>query len=263
MGTWPVVDREWTVTRAIEGRGGPRSTGLARRTPAHDVDSSLVEVRLRGTPQSHWVREIAARWDAKVHLHVCRPVGRRPKRILRLIEVVASPKHILEIQSFLRPRCRGGSVTVTSLAPHRLLLWTSEPLPGLCAAVFEAGGVCTTCPFLPSRSTNPEGAWGILIPQRSSANLPLPSFRESGDPPPSVLRVGRFRATSDLTPRQETAIDVAYRLGYFSHPRRVDLGAVARALGVNRSTAMEILRRAMMKLAAHRQGRMMPVGRLA
>ena len=75
----------------------------------------------------------------------------------------------------------------------------------------------------------------------------------------TVTRVGRYRGPRELTPRQERAVDVAYRIGYLGHPRRASLKDLARVLGVNRSTALEIVRRGLLKLAAQHYRQTVPV----
>ena len=58
----------------------------------------------------------------------------------------------------------------------------------------------------------------------------------------------RFRPSGGLTARQSDALEAALRLGYYRFPRRGRLGDVGRALGVGRSTAAELLRRAEAKV---------------
>jgi predicted DNA binding protein len=55
---------------------------------------------------------------------------------------------------------------------------------------------------------------------------------------------------------------VAYELGFFGYPRKVSLSTLAARLGVGRSTALELLRKATEKLAAQRFLAEPPVDRL-
>ena len=220
--------------------------------PAPPTQAALIEIRFKGTSVARWIQELNSRWNASVRLHVCRPLGTGKHRILRLFEVDAPPEEMGAVWEYLLRQVGAENAAVTRIAPNRLMVWTSAPIPRLCAAVFEADAVCTACPYLPPTSRSDPESWGILLPHASNAQLPLDAMTRPGRPPPAVLRIGRYEADETLTPRQERALDEALRLGYFSHPRRAELKDVARALGVSRSTAMEILRRAMMKLAAQR-----------
>ena len=202
---------------------------------------------------ARWIQELQARWNASVRLHVCRPLDTGRERILRLFEVDSPPAHLGEVWEYLLGQVGPENAAVTRIAPNRLMVWTSAPIPRLCSAVFEAGAVCTSCPYLPPSPHADAEGWGLLIPHAADAQIPLDAMTRPGRPPPKVLRIGRYQSTGALTPRQERAIDEALRLGFFAHPRRAGLGEVASALGVSRSTAMEILRRAMFKLAQQRK----------
>lgn len=168
------------------------------------------------------------------------------------MEVAADPEKIPEISRFLYENGGRGNVALTRLAPHRLLVRLVAPTPALCTTVFEMGAICTSCPFLPhngpSSSDPDEFVWGLLTPSAAAMGPLLESFRTPGSPPPKLLRVGEFQAARELTARQETALEVAVKLGYFETPRRAGLPEVAKALGVSRATAMEVLRRALQKL---------------
>ena len=201
---------------------------------------------------ARWIQELNSRWNASVLLHVCRPSSSGKERILRLYEVDAPPSHIAEVRAYLLEQVGTANAAVTRIAPNRLMVWTSTPIPRLCSSVFRAEAVCTVCPYLPATSRTDGQSWGILLPNAADARFPLRALTHPGHPVPRVLRVGRYQGNGALTPRQERAIDEALRLGYFAYPRRAELKDVARALGVNRATAMEILRRAVLKLARQR-----------
>jgi hypothetical protein len=223
------------------------------------ADPSLIEVRLRGTFGHHWMQELASRWGATIQLHVCRPERHDAERLVRLLQVVAPATAMGEIRRYLREEVGPDQVSFTPLARDRLLVWCTGPLPALCKAVFDVGGVCTTCPYLPGADGEARGTWGMLVPYVAGARDPLRATREGLDHLATVTRVGRYRGPRELTPRQERALDVAYRIGYLGHPRRASLKDLAQALGVNRSTALEILRRGLMKLAAQHYRQTVPV----
>ncbi|HTT25713.1 MAG TPA: helix-turn-helix domain-containing protein [Thermoplasmata archaeon] len=236
----------------------PRSGGRRPSAPSSPSESALVELRIRGAPVPHWMQDLGTRWNAGVRLHVCRRVDGDLRQLLQLLEITTVPESVPEVAAFLRGRVAPEDLAITRLAPNRLLVRVVGPLPALCHSVFEMGAICMSCPFLPA-SPDPEGegrsiAWRVLVQKARDAHPLLDSFSEPGTPPASLVRIGAYRAGSDLTPRQELAVSTAFALGYYDTPRRSQLKDVARALGVSRATAMENLRRGMRKLASQRRG---------
>lgn len=203
------------------------------------------------------MQDLASRWGAGVRLHVCRQTEGSPRRLLQLLEINATPATLPEITAFLRQRAGPEEVSLTQLGPHRLLVRLVGPLPALCHSVFEMGAICMSCPFLPSAGTQEgeasEGEWRVLVHRVRDAHPLLASFTTPGNLPASLVRIGSYRGSHDLTARQEVAVGTAFALGYYDYPRRAQLKDVAKSLGVSRATAMENLRRGMRKLASRRQ----------
>ena len=220
-------------------------------------EPALVELRIRGGPVPHWMQDLGTRWGAGVRLHVCRHTEGSPRRLLQLLEINATPATLPEITAFLRNRASPEEVSLTQLGPHRLLVRLVGPLPALCHSVFEMGAICMSCPFLPSadaqESESKEGEWRVLVHRVRDASPLLASFTTPGNSPASLIRIGSYRGSHDLTARQELAVGTAFVLGYYDYPRRAQLKDVAKSLGVSRATAMENLRRGMRKLASMRQ----------
>ncbi len=203
------------------------------------------------------MQDLGTRWGAGVRLHVCRHTEGSPRRLLQLLEINATPASLPEIKDFLGQRAGRDEVSLTQLGPHRLLVRLVGALPALCHSVFEMGAICMSCPFLPSASAQDdearEGVWRVLVHRVRDAQPLLASFTTPGSSPPSLVRIGSYRGSRDLTSRQEAAVGTAFALGYFDYPRRAQLKDVAKSLGISRATAMENLRRGMRKLASRRQ----------
>jgi DNA binding protein with HTH domain len=203
------------------------------------------------------MQDLGTRWGAGVRLHVCRHTEGAPGRLLQLLEINATATTLPEITAFLRQRAHPDEVSLTQLGPHRLLVRLVGPLPALCHSVFEMGAICMSCPFLPSTTTPEgdvrEGEWRVLVHRVQDAHPLLASFTTPGSSPASLVRIGSYRGSQDLTARQEVAIGTAFLLGYYDYPRRAQLKDVAKSLGISRATTMENLRRGMRKLAAQRQ----------
>ena len=224
---------------------------------SHRAESALVELGVRGGPVPHWMQDLGNRWGAGVRLHVCRRAEGSPRRLLQLLEISAPPEALPEIVAFLHERTTAQDLALTRLGPNRLLVRLVGPLPAICHSVFEMGAICMSCPFLPG-SGDPEGepregSWRVLVRKVQDAHPLLASFSTPGNAPASLIRIGAYRGTQDLTAHQELAVGAAFALGYFDYPRRAQLGDVAKALGVSRTSTMESLRRGMRKLASQRQ----------
>ncbi|EQD46960.1 Bacterio-opsin activator, HTH domain protein, partial [mine drainage metagenome] len=193
------------------------------------------------------MQDLDTRWGASVRLHVCRPTEGRPPRLLQLLEISADPSSFPEITAFLRERVRPEEVALTQLGPHRLLARLMGPLPALCHSVFDMGAICMSCPFLSSpdapEGESREGEWRVLVHRIRDVRPLLRSFTTPGSSPASLVRIGSFHGTHDLTARQEIAVGTAFALGYYDFPRRAQLKDVAKSLGISRAAAMESLRR--------------------
>jgi len=244
------------------GRAG--SSGPARRSGSDRRETggtshgqeSLVELRIRGGPIPHWMQDLGRRWGAGIRLHVCRRADGSRRRLLQLLEITASATAIPEITAYLRQREGAEEVSLTQLEPHRLLVRLVGPLPALCHSVFEMGAICMSCPFLPTVTAQDEeareGEWRVLARRVRDAHPLLASFSTPDNSPASLVRIGSYRGSPDLTARQELAIGTAFMLGYYDYPRRAQLRDVAKSLGISRVSAMENLRRGMRKLASQR-----------
>ena len=189
-------------------------------------------------------------------MHVCRRADGSSRRLLQLLEITASAPAIPEITAYLRQRKGAEEISLTQLEPHRLLVRLVGPLPALCHSVFEMGAICMSCPFLPSVAAQDEeareGEWRVLARRVRDAHPLLASFNTPGNSPASLVRIGSYRGSPDLTARQELAIGTAFVLGYYDYPRRAQLRDVAKSLGISRVAALENLRRGMRKLASQR-----------
>lgn len=160
------------------------------------------------------------------------------------------PDLLPAVERFLRHRAELRQLSIARADPARILVRTVEPAPPFCALLNESGAFCATCRFL----TGSEGGgrpWTVVVP-RGSAGAPLvkaaKSYSELGKG--VAVPVRRFRPSRGTTDRQARALEVAHRLGYYRFPRRGRLADVARTLGISRSTASELLRRAEAKVVS-------------
>lgn len=82
--------------------------------------------------------------------------------------------------------------------------------------------------------------WNILAPDRSTVEDLMKSL--DGGPQAELLSIGSAKTKGMLTDRQEKVIGLAYNLGYFEFPKKINLTMLAQKLGLAKSTLSEILR---------------------
>ncbi|MGP8078862.1 MAG: helix-turn-helix domain-containing protein [Thermoplasmata archaeon] len=211
----------------------------------------LLEVRLDGQARNHPLSDLLQGEGALAHLVACRLSDRAPRQLMRWLDIEVDPVRMEPLLRSLRRRFRARHLAVARLGPGRVLVRVSEPAPPICAATYEAGGICVTCPLL--LRTERE-SWRVILPRGSQTNAFVRELPGDGGARRAIARVAPYRSRTSLTYRQDLALRVAFDLGYFGYPRRGTLADVARALGTSRSTTLEILRRATAKLAGRRYG---------
>jgi hypothetical protein len=234
-------------------RQAPRgpSPGVAR--PHGNKEDSLLEVRFRSDPLEDEFSDLLRDPESGVRLIACRPSNRRSgDRLLRWLELETRSLAGRERVRQLTKRSRKGSVSVATAGTDRALVRLSSPIPGVCAAVFAAGAMCVSCPLLTTDYRDPTGSVRVLVPRDGAARQLRHELSQQLGGRIAMERAGLPRSSVGFTPRQEQAFRTALELGYFSYPRRADLAAVARRLGVSRSTTLELLRHAIRELGARR-----------
>ncbi|HYB78856.1 MAG TPA: helix-turn-helix domain-containing protein [Thermoplasmata archaeon] len=227
---------------------------MAHSRPPAETEEPLpiVEIVLGDVDTSDWVTETLGSLGASFRLLACRPTDRGRHRLLRLFELRTGPDGLGPVVRRLRSRLASRDLTVSSLGPDRALLRVSVPMPATCAAAFDLGDFCITCPYSANEVATKGGAWKVLVPQIVDARRLLSASARSTGPRPQLVRAGAYRRAWGLTGRQERALREAFQIGYFDYPRRASLATLASRLGVTRSTALELLRKGTTKLAAQR-----------
>ncbi len=244
--------------RAGPTRAAPRphpAKSSARRESRSRTELPLVEVDVDVGPSPHWVREVTERWNLRVQIDVCRPMGPTASDLLQIVEMMGDPGDLGSAERYLRHHPEISALTVLSPYPSRRFVRAVSPLPEACRRVFEMGAICGTCRFAPRSEGDPGERWTLVVPRTREALRTV--ARAQAGPNGSALpflRMRKFVPARTLTPRQTTALETAYRLGFYAFPRRTNLREIARILGVSRSTTAELLRRAESKMLAHQIG---------
>jgi hypothetical protein len=229
-----------------------RKKGPGRATPETHEPLPMVEIVLTGVDGEDWVTETLRSQGVAFRLLACRPADRGRHRLLRLFEVQTDGAGLAPLIRRLRARLSARDIAAASLGADRALVRVSIPMPAGCSAAFDLGDFCISCPFLGADDGTGSVTWKVLVPQIGDARRLLRASARAGAPRPSLVRAGAYRRRWGLTGRQERALRVAFQLGYFDYPRKASLSTLATRLGVGRSTALELLRKATTKLAAQR-----------
>lgn len=214
-----------------------------------------MEVDVDAGASPHWIRDVTARWPLRVRIDVCRPMGPDSSGLLQVVELMGDPGELGAAERYLRHRSDIQALTVMSPSPSRRFVRAVTTLPEACRRVFEVGAICGTCRFSSLGRADGKERWTLVVPRTPDA---LRAVARAHSGPKGalspILRMRRFVPARTLTPRQTTALETAYRLGFYAFPRRTNLREVSRILGVSRSTTAELLRRAEGKMLAHQAG---------
>lgn len=248
-----------------KGTPDPRSFGAARRFPPFESsldqprpgipNLSLVKVDVVAGSARHWIRDLTERWSLRVRFDVCRPMGPDLSRLLQVVELTGDPGDLGAAERYLRHHSGIEALTVMVLSPSRRFIRAVTPMPDSCRTVIEGGAVCAGCQFVPAKGADGQDRWTLVVPRTPESLRAIARLRSGPEKPGShILRMRQFVPDQTLTPRQATALETAYRLGFYAFPRRTNLKEISRILGVTRSTAAELLRRAESKMFASQFG---------
>jgi len=83
--------------------------------------------------------------------------------------------------------------------------------------------------------------WRILAPKREAVENLVRTLRSRGLVI-EIVAIKTAKGSGSLTDRQDRVLSLAYKLGYFEFPKKINLSDLAKKLGVAKSTLSEILR---------------------
>lgn len=175
-------------------------------------------------------------------------MGRGGRGLLQVSEISVRPEAMPSVERFLRHRAELRQLSMARAGPTKLFVRTVERANPLCSLLIGEGAFCTSCRFLAGRAPGAP-PWTVVLPKGPAARPLLRSFGTRGRAARGEVVPERpFRPSKGMTERQSRALETAQGLGYYSFPRKGRLSDVSRALGVSRSTAAELLRRAEAKV---------------
>ena len=242
--------RSKTMPAANLAAATPASAEPATHAPDGPVASlshRMVEVAVTDPDDPHWMRDVRDGWGARLELRGCRVYGPGDRYLSQLVEVQAPERQLAEIVQHLGAREELLRVDTVPAGSLRLLVRTVQRTPFWCRALQPTGAICTGCRYL----AEPDGRrWTVVCQRGEELRSVIDAIRDSASRTTGTLHwsVRRYTPSPSLTPRESAAIAAARDLGYYHYPRHGRLGDVARSIGVSRSTAAELLRRAEAKL---------------
>lgn len=194
----------------------------------------MIEAVIRLSLPCRWVTELTE-LSAVVNIVEQKPIG---EGLLRtLAEIDPGRCDPTTIETTLRRNPYVANVDAI-LPPKGKILATLEVREcHACSALAQSA-----CFLTEATATERGGVeWRILTPRRSAAEDLVKTLRGKGLDI-EVRAVRTARGSGALTDRQERVLSLAHKLGYFEFPKKINLGDLAKKLGVAKSTLSEILR---------------------
>ena len=190
-----------------------------------------------------WITSLAPRHGLEIRVIDRKPIG--GNRMKDLFETQVSPESIPRLLADIRASPGVRRVEVVGTERGRLVGITYATNCAGCAALarsdcFIAGATCR-------RGATFE--WNLIFRNRVALRRLISRLERTGSAV-KLLRLAPVKDAIPLTARQEEILAAALELGYFDYPKRIRLGELAKQMGVSKSTASEVLRKAQTKVVA-------------
>ncbi len=195
----------------------------------------MIEAVLRVTLPCGWVTDVTGGFGATLNLVEQKPADRGALQTLVEIDPgEADPNAIVDA---LR-RNRFVHSVEAIVPPKGKILATLQVAN--CHACHElANSEC----FLTDATATEDGGleWRLLAPRRSSVEA-LVKTLEGRNIPVELRAIKTVQGSGSLTDRQARVLSLAYELGYFEFPKKINLTELAKKLGVSKAALSETLR---------------------
>ncbi len=190
----------------------------------------------------NWVSEVSARCNASIKVMKCVPWEDGTGRSLVRIETPADLDGETLARSIkdVNPACQ---ISLSSAGPGAHIAAVTNNACAVCGVLNEAN-----C-FLDSAVSQPDGrvAWSIIAPSSKNLSDLVERLRKL-NVEVEVMGTKEQDDESLLTYHQEKILRIAFDLGYYDIPRRINLDEFSAKLDLSKSTLDVILRRAERKL---------------
>lgn len=198
----------------------------------------------------NWIGALSTSCDLSIRVLKCIPKNGNGGQSLLQIDApdTLSQEALVERIRAVEPRC---NVELARAGPGRHVGTVEVDTCAACKIVAES-----KC-FLDSASSRPNGEvqWNVIAPNSAALKSLVDKVRALGCDV-RVEKVSMLRTASELTVAQEKVLELAFELGYFDIPRRINLDRLAKRLEISKATLDIMLRRAQRKLVASRLGQL-------
>lgn len=195
----------------------------------------MIEAVLRVTLPCSWVTDITGGFGATLNIVEQKPAG--PRTLQSLVEIdpgETEPNEILE--GLQKNRFIHG---VEAIVPPKGKILATLQVDNCHACHELANSEC----FLTDATATEGGGleWRLLAPRRSSIEALVTTLKNRGIAV-ELLSIKTVKGSGSLTDRQARVLSLAYELGYFEFPKKINLTDLAKKLGVSKAALSETLR---------------------
>lgn len=195
----------------------------------------MIEAVLRVTLPCSWVTEATRGSGAVLNIVEQKPAG--PRTLQSLVEIDPGEQDPNEIVETLRANRFVHSVE--AIVPPKGKILAALQVDNCHACHELANSEC----FLTDATASEGGGleWRLLAPRRSSTESLVATLKKRGIPV-ELVSIKTVKGSGTLTDRQARVLSLAYELGYFEFPKKINLTDLAKRLGVSKAALSETLR---------------------
>jgi len=195
----------------------------------------MIEAVIRVTLPCSWVTDVTGAYGATLNLVEQKPA--EGGTLQTLVEIDPGEADGNEVVDALR-RNRFVHGVEAIVPPKGKILATLQVAN--CHACHELAN--SECFLTDATATEGGGLeWRLLAPRRSSVQALVTALQERGIAV-ELASIKSVKGSGSLTDRQERVVSLAYELGYFEFPKKINLTALAKKLGVSKASLSETLR---------------------
>ncbi len=195
----------------------------------------MIEAVLRVTLPCSWVTEVTREHGATVNVVEQKPAGETTLQSLVEIDPgEADPDALLATL-----RANPFVHSVEAIVPPKGKILATLLVDNCHACHTLANSEC----FLTDATATERGGleWRLLAPKRSSVEAVVNRLKGRGISV-ELVAIKSVKGSGTLTDRQARVLSLAYELGYFEFPKKINLSDLAKKLGVSKSSLSETLR---------------------
>ncbi len=195
----------------------------------------MIEAVLRVVLPCSWVTDITGEFGATLNIVEQKPAG--PRTLQNLVEIDPGESDPDEVVEGLR-RNRFVRSVEAIVPPKGRILATLQV--DNCHACHELAN--SECFLTDATATEGGGLeWRLLAPRRSSVESLVTTLKNRGIAV-ELVSIKTAKGSGGLTDRQSRVLSLAYELGYFEFPKKINLTDLAKKLSVSKAALSETLR---------------------